>query len=82
MARGGNTHLRPHHGVSYWHSLVMSFGSTGNPKLFMSGWRQTLLEADANAARLALPADSHCALLVNPWRGASPKQLLAGSTHR
>ena len=66
MERGGNTHLRPHHGVSYWHSLVMSSGSTGNRKLLMRGWRQTLLEADTNAARLALPADSHEAAVSEP----------------
>ncbi|MCP9809450.1 AMP-binding protein [Cyanobium sp. HWJ4-Hawea] len=65
-------------GPGRWCTILFSSGSTGPPKLFVRGWRQALLEAQANAAKLNLAAGSPCAMLVNPWFGASSKHLLAG----
>ena len=68
----------PTAGPDCWQSIVFSSGSTGQPKLFVRGWRQALLEANANATQLELEPGSTSAMLVNPWFGASTKHLLAG----
>jgi acyl-CoA synthetase (AMP-forming)/AMP-acid ligase II/thioesterase domain-containing protein len=63
---------------SGWHSLYLTSGTTGKPKLIVRGWRQALFEATAYINTAKLSSGQRLGACIQPTFGALTKHLLGG----
>ena len=59
-----------------WHGIYFTSGSTGVPRAVVRGWKQAYFEAQSYAQLLGLSERDRCASFIQPFFGASTKQLL------
>ena len=61
-----------------WHSLYLTSGTTGQPKVIVRGWRQALFEGVAYAKTAKLKPGQRLGCCIQPTFGAMTKQLIGG----
>ena len=61
-----------------WHSIFLTSGTTGQPKIIVRGWRQALFEGLSYAQTVDLRPGQRLGCLISPTFGAMTKQLIGG----